>query len=60
MPEVPDISGSVKDTASLQYLLGAQWRTINRGGSSIMVGALLYFHESILTDLTGKNQGGWL
>ncbi|PVG00681.1 phospholipase D/nuclease [Serendipita vermifera] len=36
LPEVPDLSGTIKDTKSLQYLLGAEWRTINRGGSSVM------------------------
>jgi phospholipase D1/2 len=38
MPEVPAFPGSIKDTDTVKIIMGAQWRTINRGGASIMVG----------------------
>jgi hypothetical protein len=37
MPEVPAFPGSIKDTDTVKIIMGAQWRTINRGGASIMV-----------------------
>ncbi|KAG8871679.1 hypothetical protein FRC20_010301 [Serendipita sp. 405] len=36
IPEVPAFAGDIKDASALQIILGAQWRTINRGGDSIM------------------------
>ncbi|KAM6499803.1 phospholipase D/nuclease [Amanita muscaria] len=35
IPELPGFAGDVKDTASLKFIMGAQYRTINRGGHSI-------------------------
>ncbi|KAK2462177.1 hypothetical protein APHAL10511_005809 [Amanita phalloides] len=35
IPELPGFAGDVKDTTSLKFILGAQYRTINRGGHSI-------------------------
>jgi phospholipase D1/2 len=35
IPEVPGFSGQVKDESALKFILGAQYRTINRGGASI-------------------------
>ncbi|KAF8622038.1 hypothetical protein AX15_007323 [Amanita polypyramis BW_CC] len=35
IPELPAFAGDVKDTSSLKFILGAQYRTINRGGHSI-------------------------
>lgn len=35
IPEVPAFSGDVKTQSSLKIIMGAQYRTINRGGSSI-------------------------
>lgn len=37
IPEVPAFAGTIKDTSALQIIMAAQWRTINRGGASIMV-----------------------
>ncbi|KIM27084.1 hypothetical protein M408DRAFT_71698 [Serendipita vermifera MAFF 305830] len=36
IPEVPQATGPIKDSETIQIILGAQWRTINRAGSSIM------------------------
>ncbi|EKM74848.1 hypothetical protein AGABI1DRAFT_132820 [Agaricus bisporus var. burnettii JB137-S8] len=35
IPEVPGFAGNVKDEGSLKTIIGAQYRTINRGGNSI-------------------------
>jgi phospholipase D1/2 len=35
IPEVPGFAGDVKNESSLKYIMAAQYRTINRGGSSI-------------------------
>jgi phospholipase D1/2 len=35
IPEVPGFAGDVKTDTSLKLILAAQYRTINRGGSSI-------------------------
>ncbi|KAK7030848.1 hypothetical protein VNI00_013956 [Paramarasmius palmivorus] len=35
IPEVPGFAGNVKDESSLKYIMAAQYRTMNRGGSSI-------------------------
>jgi phospholipase D1/2 len=35
IPEVPGFSGDVKSEQALQMIMAAQYRTINRGGSSI-------------------------
>ncbi|KAF5376461.1 hypothetical protein D9615_008601 [Tricholomella constricta] len=35
IPELPGFAGDVKDQNSLQIIMAAQYRTINRGGSSI-------------------------
>lgn len=35
IPEVPGFSGDVKDQSSLKIIMAAQYRTMNRGGSSI-------------------------
>lgn len=35
IPEVPGFAGDVKTEASIKIIMGAQYRTINRGGSSI-------------------------
>ncbi|KAA1473211.1 phospholipase D/nuclease [Dentipellis sp. KUC8613] len=35
IPELPAFSGDVKDETSLKTIMAAQYRTINRGGSSI-------------------------
>ncbi|KAF5392458.1 hypothetical protein D9757_002249 [Collybiopsis confluens] len=35
IPEVPAFSGNIKDDSSLKTIMAAQYRTINRGGSSI-------------------------
>ncbi|PFH53623.1 hypothetical protein AMATHDRAFT_137275 [Amanita thiersii Skay4041] len=35
IPELPGFAGNVKDTASLKFIMGAQYRAINRGGFSI-------------------------
>ncbi|CAG7850914.1 Phospholipase D1 Short=PLD 1; AltName: Full=Choline phosphatase 1; AltName: Full=Meiosis-specific sporulation-specific protein 14; AltName: Full=Phosphatidylcholine-hydrolyzing phospholipase D1 [Serendipita indica DSM 11827] len=36
IPEVPAFAGDIKDASAVQIILGAQYRTINRGGDSIM------------------------
>ncbi|THH27911.1 hypothetical protein EUX98_g6279 [Antrodiella citrinella] len=35
LPEVPGFAGNVKDESSVKIIMAAQYRTINRGGSSI-------------------------
>jgi phospholipase D1/2 len=35
IPELPGFSGDVKESSSLKFIMGAQYRTINRGGHSI-------------------------
>jgi len=35
IPELPGFAGNVKDESSLQFIMAGQYRTINRGGSSI-------------------------
>jgi len=35
IPEVPGFAGDVKNESSLKIIMAAQYRTINRGGSSI-------------------------
>ena len=35
IPEVPGFSGDVKNAGSIKTIMAAQYRTINRGGSSI-------------------------
>ncbi|KAI9510126.1 hypothetical protein F5148DRAFT_1182591 [Russula earlei] len=35
IPELPGFAGDVKNESSLKTIMGAQYRTINRGGSSI-------------------------
>lgn len=35
IPEVPGFAGNVKDESSVQVIMAAQYRTINRGGASI-------------------------
>jgi phospholipase D1/2 len=35
IPEVPGFSGDVKSEGSLKIIMAAQYRTMNRGGSSI-------------------------
>ncbi|KAF7304896.1 Phospholipase [Mycena kentingensis (nom. inval.)] len=35
IPEVPGFSGSLKDESALKIIMAAQYRSINRGGSSI-------------------------
>jgi phospholipase D1/2 len=35
MPEVPGFPGDIKSDTSLRAIMGAQYRTINRGGHSI-------------------------
>ena len=35
IPELPGFAGDIKDTSSLKFIMGAQYRTINRGGHSI-------------------------
>jgi phospholipase D1/2 len=35
LPEVPGFSGDIKSESSIKIIMGAQYRTINRGGSSI-------------------------
>jgi phospholipase D1/2 len=35
IPEVPGFAGDVKSESSLKIIMAAQYRTINRGGSSI-------------------------
>lgn len=35
IPEVPGFAGNIKDASSLQVIMAAQYRTINRGGHSI-------------------------
>jgi phospholipase D1/2 len=37
IPEVPAFSGDIKEASAIQTIMGAQYRTINRGGDSIMV-----------------------
>jgi len=37
MPEVPGFTGQIKDVETIKIIMGAQWRTINRSGLSIMV-----------------------
>jgi len=36
IPEVPAFAGDIKEASAIQTIMGAQWRTINRGGDSIM------------------------
>ncbi|PVG01208.1 phospholipase D/nuclease [Serendipita vermifera] len=36
IPEVPAFAGDIKEASALQVIMGAQYRTINRGGDSIM------------------------
>ena len=35
IPEVPGFAGNIKDASSVQTIMAAQYRTINRGGHSI-------------------------
>ncbi|EKM50988.1 uncharacterized protein PHACADRAFT_151417 [Phanerochaete carnosa HHB-10118-sp] len=35
IPEVPGFAGNIKDASSVQVIMAAQYRTINRGGHSI-------------------------
>jgi phospholipase D1/2 len=35
IPELPGFAGDIKDETSLKIIMAAQYRTINRGGSSI-------------------------
>ena len=35
IPEVPGFSGDIKSDKSIRFIMGAQYRTINRGGHSI-------------------------
>jgi phospholipase D1/2 len=35
IPEVPGFSGNIKDESSLKIIMAGQYRTMNRGGSSI-------------------------
>lgn len=35
IPEVPGFAGDLKSEGSLKIIMAAQYRTINRGGSSI-------------------------
>jgi phospholipase D1/2 len=35
IPEVPGFAGDLKSESSLKTIMAAQYRTINRGGSSI-------------------------
>lgn len=35
MPEVPAFSGDIQQENSIQTIMAAQWRTMNRGGHSI-------------------------
>jgi hypothetical protein len=35
MPEVPGFPGDIKTDSSIKTIMGAQYRTINRGGHSI-------------------------
>ncbi|KIY47816.1 phospholipase D/nuclease [Fistulina hepatica ATCC 64428] len=35
IPELPGFSGNIKDESSLKFIMAAQYRTMNRGGSSI-------------------------
>jgi phospholipase D1/2 len=35
LPEVPDNVGDVKNETTIKTIIAAQYRTINRGGSSI-------------------------
>ena len=35
IPEVPGFAGDIKSESSIKTIMGAQYRTINRGGSSI-------------------------
>ena len=35
MPEVPGFAGDLKTVTSIRTIMAAQYRTINRGGSSI-------------------------
>jgi hypothetical protein len=37
IPVVPAFAGTIIVTSALQIIMAAQWRTINRGGASIMV-----------------------
>lgn len=37
IPEVPAFSGDIKEASAIKTIMGAQYRTINRGGDSIMV-----------------------
>ncbi|KAF8802982.1 phospholipase D/nuclease [Phlegmacium glaucopus] len=38
IPEVPGFSGDIKDVRAIKTIMGAQYRTINRGGHSIYDG----------------------
>jgi len=35
IPEVPGFSGEVKNAGAIKTIMAAQYRTMNRGGSSI-------------------------
>lgn len=35
IPEIPAFAGEIKDEEGLKVIMGAQYRTINRGGNSI-------------------------
>jgi phospholipase D1/2 len=35
LPELPDNAGDVKNETTIKTIIAAQYRTINRGGSSI-------------------------
>ena len=35
IPEVPGFAGNVQEVEAIQTIMGAQYRTINRGGQSI-------------------------
>lgn len=36
IPEIPAFAGDIKETSAVQTIMAAQWRTMNRGGHSIM------------------------
>jgi hypothetical protein len=56
IPEVPAFSGDIKEASAVQVILGAQYRTINRGGDSIMESFFFWPILFILIIFTGKNQ----
>lgn len=52
IPELPGFAGDVKNEGSLKIIMAAQYRTINRGGSSIYEEIRKAGYEPYVTNYT--------